>query len=390
MVTSTQTFLYKGILSTLAFIYFFIMPSLMFSQIPRQKDLFTEVDLKNVKLSPNQENILNTLRQNDATLGLRLVKVNTAYLVDESSININLFSNENFIAVKEKIGLSNTNVFTWYGSIPEKFGTTILSVCQEAVVGFVSIDHESYNLQSLGDGLHVITKVDPDKYAPCGNSNRAQKVQFIAPLGEGIQDTSQINTRTTFLKNKSIHSQKGNISVLNRVNTITTLKVFVAYTTAAKNGAGGTNGIRALIANAIAAANQSYINSGNIPMQLDSARTVEVSYTESNATEPPFTDECNYQIYRLTALARFQNPSDGYMDEIHDLRGIYGADIAVLIAGNQSLIGTCGEAFTVEAISNEAFCVVAYDCAAAANQWSFAHEIGHLQGARHSIENDQQ
>ncbi len=74
--------------------------------------------------------------------------------------------------------------------------------------------------------------------------------------------------------------------------------------------------------------------------------------------------------------------TDGYMDNIHSLRDQYGADVVVLIAANY--LGSCGRAATIDAISNEAFAVTRVDCAI--GNYSFAHEIGHLAGARHDTD----
>ena len=58
--------------------------------------------------------------------------------------------------------------------------------------------------------------------------------------------------------------------------------------------------------------------------------------------------------------------------------------MAVLIVGDETIPG-CGQAFEIGAFSSAvAFCVVEQGCANANGKWSFAHEIGHLQGARHN------
>jgi peptidyl-Asp metalloendopeptidase len=66
------------------------------------------------------------------------------------------------------------------------------------------------------------------------------------------------------------------------------------------------------------------------------------------------------------------------MDDIHTKRTTYKADLAVLIINNGSY---CGLASAILADANSAFAAVYWDCAT--GYFSFAHEIGHLQGARH-------
>ena len=67
------------------------------------------------------------------------------------------------------------------------------------------------------------------------------------------------------------------------------------------------------------------------------------------------------------------------MDNVHALRDTYRADVVILLAENSSY---CGMAY-LSATPSKAFAVVAWDCAV--SNYSFGHEIGHLQGARHDL-----
>ncbi len=77
---------------------------------------------------------------------------------------------------------------------------------------------------------------------------------------------------------------------------------------------------------------------------------------------------------------RFADKDDGYMDEVHRLRDAYAADIAVLFVDDAH---GCGLATRVGADADEAFAVVHHECAA--GNYTVAHEIGHLIGARHEF-----
>jgi Metallo-peptidase family M12 len=74
---------------------------------------------------------------------------------------------------------------------------------------------------------------------------------------------------------------------------------------------------------------------------------------------------------------------DGVMDEIHGLRDKYRADVAVLIVDDAN---GCGLSTRVFASADEAFSVVHHECAA--TTYSLVHEIGHLIGARHDLNMD--
>ena len=122
---------------------------------------------------------------------------------------------------------------------------------------------------------------------------------------------------------------------------------------------------------AIAETNQAYANSGIMP-RLNLVHTVVVDYTESGSM--------------ITDLGRLQNTSDGYMDELQGLRDDYGADLVSLIVDSAP---GCGLAYIMDTLAayfaNYAFSVVQHDCAT--SYYSFAHELGHNQGANHDPDN---
>src|SRR5581483_4318050 len=71
---------------------------------------------------------------------------------------------------------------------------------------------------------------------------------------------------------------------------------------------------------------------------------------------------------------------DEHMEHIHAMREAYRADIAVLIVDDAE---GCGLATRIGADADEAFAVVHHGCAVA--NYTVAHEIGHILGARHEL-----
>ena len=122
--------------------------------------------------------------------------------------------------------------------------------------------------------------------------------------------------------------------------------------------------------------NSAQTNSG-VSHNVELARTVEVAYTESNDT---ITDPTYGTMSK--DLYRFWKSSDGYMDNIHDLRDLYDADLCMLLVDN--LLGSGGtsiggKALEIGATSGEAFTAMYYQNITS----TFAHEFGHLYGCRH-------
>jgi hypothetical protein len=151
--------------------------------------------------------------------------------------------------------------------------------------------------------------------------------------------------------------------------------------------AGGVNGITAIINNSKDAANISYTNSA-VAIELQIAHTEEVNYSESNGISVKTTRYCPRADTFSVMLNDFK-VGTGAMASIPNLRGLYGGDVAVLLVAPGFLPGNAnGQAFEINVPADEAFCVVNYDQAAAAGAWTFAHEIGHLQGCRHDRGDD--
>lgn len=152
----------------------------------------------------------------------------------------------------------------------------------------------------------------------------------------------------------------------------TTLDIFIAYTPAARDYAGGENAILAAINSHVALANTCYANS-DINITLNLVGTALVNYAENASMS--------------TDLGRLQNLSDGYMDEIGTLRDAYGADLVSLIR-RDAAAGVAGIAYVDSNIST--FAPYAYSVVAdvwASGNLAFPHEVGHNLGCYHDRQN---
>jgi hypothetical protein len=227
--------------------------------------------------------------------------------------------------------------FTWYGTLTDVPGQATLVVRNGNITGSIQDQGTLYRIEPVGNGVHALIKVDQSRFPPehpPSFQEKERRGDIQAP--NALQDTS-------------------------RADAIAGIDVLVAYTTGAKNA---VSDINATIELAVAEANQSYVNSGiNIKLRL--VDSFELSYAETGKTFD-------------TILTDFvANPT------VQNRRNASGADLSAMLI-NQS--DYCGLADAIMANASTAFAVVYYDCAT--GYYSFAHELGHLQGARHDPAND--
>ena len=151
----------------------------------------------------------------------------------------------------------------------------------------------------------------------------------------------------------------------------TTIDVMVLYTpaaltTGAPSGAGNSTAVmNAEIQASVDQANTIYDNSG-IWQQIRLVHKAQIS---------PFTESGNL----ATDVANLKSDATA-----QSLRNEYGADLVLLQLANGG--GYCGRAYDIlnpvsTAWAPNGYAVVAYDCSS--SNKSFAHELGHLMGARH-------
>lgn len=139
------------------------------------------------------------------------------------------------------------------------------------------------------------------------------------------------------------------------------LDLLVAWTPSVKSKVADPRGLALL---AVAETNLSYRESG-VKLVCRLVDSFQTNYTE---------------VSFGTDLKRFRTPGDGYMDEVHNRRKQSGADVCLLFVNKPQYCGLASVIYADQA--HEAFASVHYPCAV--GNLSFAHEIGHLQGARHN------
>ena len=232
-----------------------------------------------------------------------------------------------------------------------------------------------------------------------GSIRRGQETWKVQPLGNGATavyryDISQLrhhppNWGDFMWKNMRMQiqapSRDDTEAAGSAQDTGDVIDLLVAYTPKAREAAGNMD---TFIQFAIDNAHRSYRNS-NIDFRLRLVHTHEVNYSQDA--------DMTVDLERLTGLRGIPwyggviDP-EGHMDEVHALRDRYGADLVALIVEKETN-NWCGFGWMPDFgrypnadHSDTGFSVMGQNCELV-NFYTFAHELGHNQGAHHDPDN---
>ena len=264
----------------------------------------------------------------------------------EHVVVLELFDQETHTVLLERRGTPRPGAAVWFGEWEQGDDSVMLAVQGEAMTASVRLGDELYKLRPMqgasSDRTSILSQVDTSQLPACGNT-AAHAVSSSAQQPGG----APLNTPLA--------------------GPLTTVDVLVAYTPAAKNQSGGTNGMLSLIDLAVFETNNSF-NNGNAQTAMRLVHAYETNYTESGSMG--------------TDLSRFRSTSDNHMPEVHSLRTTYGADACALISTGG---GACGVGYLMTSVSNgfksSAFNTTARGCAT--GHLTFGHEFGHNFGCSH-------
>lgn len=151
------------------------------------------------------------------------------------------------------------------------------------------------------------------------------------------------------------------------INDPAIIDVMVLYTPAAKQwSANNDGGINNTITKIITQSNLLSDNS-NIQVSFNLVHSVEVDYVESGSFS--------------TDLNRLTYSDDGYMDEIHEVRDQYGADLVALLEANGDAGGLAWRLNSTSGRSEYAFSITLIR--QSVTSYSAIHEMGHNMGLGH-------
>ncbi len=268
------------------------------------------------------------------------------------AVTLNLFADLSPDALIQRIDRNSEDSFTWSGTLLDAGGEAdegrfVLSYEQGAVMGAVWTQAgETFEVRSDQFGRLWAVELESKAFPPCETG-----AQHEVDAGDDVDPALLAGTPCP---------DDGSI-----------IDVLVVYTPAARNAMGGTNSAIATANAAIAATNTAYTAS-LVNSQVRLVYVGEIAYNEGSG----FSQD----------LSRFRGTDDGFMDNVHQLRDQYQADMVALLNDNS---GACGIGYIMTTLSNDfassAFTVTDWSCAV--GNLTFPHELGHNQGCAHDHDN---
>lgn len=309
------------------------------TQDTERREIFVKQDQNKLDLTESQTALLEKIKSEGTTADVRLVKVKTGLLTSSPvNIKLSMTSGKQFEPMTTEIK-TMAEGFTWIGEAKAPSDDAVLIVKDGNVTGTIRTGSELYAIRPIGGGLHVIVRQAQNKF-PAEHPPEFEQ-QEKEPMDKFEPS-----------------------AVADVLDSVKTMRILVAYT---PKVAAAFSDIDSFIGLAISETNLGYINS-QVNIRAELAYAYQVDYKESGNQD--------------TDLANFRNTRDSIMDEVHEFRNTYKADVCVLLIDDASYCGTS----KIMAREDSAFAVVYHTCAT--GYYSFAHEIGHLQGARHNSEVD--
>ena len=288
-------------------------------------------------------------------------------IVEGDTIILNLFADANYITRIDKISTNINQTITMICSI-ESHPFSDVFIFRTGSQVLISIYIPDFNKRfiirkEIGSGRYLLIEVDSSQM-PFLDENPSNLPDSGVLLNELKQDDESVSAPLD-----------------EAVIDIMVVYTPAAYEDAAVYFSGMENYIAYLVneANTVLERSQSYVS-------LNLVRSVLVNYVEDKAEVWNDPDIGLIVKGSLEVALKQLSEIDGYMDEVHDWRNQYGADLVSLLVSRSTLrysstfAGFANQLDKVSGNPDEAFSVTAVEN----SNYTFIHEIGHNLGCGHS------
>ena len=309
-------------------------------------------------LPKTQAHVLDDISRDPGVLNLRIGYATPEPVVHAGALSIELPGTDETLTIDDLVVEDLDSGYALYSGDRQSETSTTLVVMGADVVGTIHHDGELYGVEPLGDGLTAVYRYDAERL----RGPPETVPDFVVPDAE-MKESTLPPPRAPPVAQDS----RDQIDVL------------VVYSANARRVAGNVDARIELL---VVDTHQAYRNSG-----ITTRLRVVHSY-ETPSTVVSDSDSSN----KRQDLHRLRIRGDGYFDEVFAKREQYAADVVILLHGQQP--GYCGGgiAFLLDHSPGDAelaFGVSGIGARVVCRQHdgdTFAHEIGHIQGASHNPE----
>lgn len=317
-------------------------------------------------LNPDELENLTYFEEDPTTIRSALITLDVGGLASADKLVLPAFFGSGVTLTRTSYESSEIDEFRWRGESKDHGGNVSILGYQGYVEGVLNIDGREYAIEYVGgENTYILLELD-----------KSQDEAFDDDAGPEFRKGNHTvgSTSFEFIESIGIRVEPEEVKVV---------RVAVAFT-----GQANRPTLYAAIKQAIEEANLSYINSG-INLRMELARTYKVN---SDDVEDDRANHRSRSKKSLDDFIRFMRTNQ----TMKDLRRDYGADIAGVIVKNIRPGGSVSgdeikHAFssTGEPSSSNRHRAFFYVRSTKLRSGDFmlAHEVGHLLGAQHNLEN---
>ena len=309
----------------------------------------TPVSVPAAQMTPTQRNMTQRMAANPFFGKMQYVRLgNLAKAQRDGRLAFALPNGRRIVAVANGVQSKSESDYTWSGDFADSTGFMILVSDKGRVRGHITVGDEIYDLHPVSGSLHMLAQVNRQMFTP----QACVVPKDFKPVAAPPEPPGKAGRQVACASPQ-------------------TVRVLTLFTPAARQR---DPNVVATARLAIAQTNQAFRNSAISAVNIQEAGIQEFNFVEQpNFNAPDGGNGIVQDLGNLAALPAAQA-----------LRNQFQADLVMLITDNVygGLLGVAGVNLALPVLNPQGAYAIS-TVGAAATQFTYAHELGHLFGCRH-------